>query len=122
MLEDFERALELAAYLTIVYIILNWGFIYAKGFMQAMKEDSRITENYLLASGFKLTETYDHDGFTTRKYGKGIIKIETTHRGDELITRTIKIEEIKERHIDNSFDLFRIKQYVEIVESLKEYN
>ena len=53
-----------------------------------------MTEKEIKEIGFKLVKTYDHDQFNTNRYQKGILEVEFTYEGKNLITVDLTMEEI----------------------------
>ncbi|MBC7399827.1 MAG: hypothetical protein H7289_07755 [Mucilaginibacter sp.] len=65
-----------------------------------------MTEQQLKGLGFVLTESYPHDEFNTNRYKKGVLEVEFTYRGDELITYDLTISEVNSMPI--TFDELKI--------------
>jgi hypothetical protein len=53
-----------------------------------------MTENELKGLGFRLTEKYEHDQYHTNRYAKGILEVEFTYEGDNLLTCDLTISEL----------------------------
>jgi len=57
-------------------------------------ETYKMTENELKALGFELTKQYEDDEFVTNRYSKGVLEVEFTYEGDNLITCDLTISEL----------------------------
>lgn len=51
-------------------------------------------EEELTALGFVKTDQYKHDRFDTNRYTKGLLQVEFTYDGSELIVCDLTIEEV----------------------------
>jgi hypothetical protein len=53
-----------------------------------------MTEQQLKGLGFELTKQYEHDEFHTNRYAKGVLEVEFTYKGEELISYDLTISEL----------------------------
>ena len=53
-----------------------------------------MTKQQLTRLGFKRSKQYEHDGFRTSRYVKGILEVELTYIGDRLLTCDLAISEL----------------------------
>jgi len=53
-----------------------------------------MTEKEIKGIGFELVKQYEHDQFKTNRYQKGILEVEFTYEGKNLVTVDLTMEEI----------------------------
>mgnify|MGYP000681115652 FL=1 len=53
-----------------------------------------MTEKEIKEIGFKLVKQYKHDQFRTNRFKKGILEVEFTYEGKNLVTVDLTMEEI----------------------------
>lgn len=53
-----------------------------------------MTEQEILDIGFKKTKSYTHDEFNTNRYELGVLEVEFTYEGENLVTLDLTMEEI----------------------------
>ena len=53
-----------------------------------------MTQQELQSLGFVLEKTYEHDTYRTNRYSKGIMEVEFTYEGDELLTCDLTITDL----------------------------
>ena len=80
------------------------------------KKRVKITENQLMKLGFNLIDEYDHDHFHTNKYAKGVLFVEFTYEGKELLSCDLTISEVNCMPIE----LDQIKKLTTILGDLEE--
>lgn len=52
-----------------------------------------LTEDQVKALGYELVDEYDHNQFHTKRYQKGVVRIEFDYEGSELVFQDLIIEE-----------------------------
>jgi hypothetical protein len=68
-----------------------------------------MTQSQVKGIGFKLEKDYTHDQFRTLRYKRGVLEVEFTFEGNELVDTSLTIEEVNAMPI-NTNELIKLNQ------------